>query len=205
MNFDELNRELKSCLRKQLIGSRIMDTFRFLSEDSRLTGAYGDPKYIPFYYYLGKCVSPESVIEIGFRLGLCSGAFFKSCKTCKHFLSFQEKSNNFYSPRLAKANVRDNYKGKMDFYTGKVTDENFLNKLAERKWGLVIINEEIVYDDHLDYLDYVWPNLNIGGHIVMDFVKSHGPAKRAFYSFCSTKKLEYAIFDTRYGVGIVEK
>jgi len=206
MEAQELRKAIETSLNKQLIGSNIMSHFCFITEDSKRTSAYGDPRYVPFYYYLGKYTTPRNLLEIGFRLGLFSGAFLESCKSVEHFLAYQESSGSFYSPRIPARNIRRNHKKKpLEFYYGRVEDEAFLDKLSARNWDLVIVNEEKDYDRHMFYLDLVWERMNLGGHIVMDYVKSHDPAARAFQSFCKTKNREPIIFSTRYGTGLVTR
>ena len=79
--MQELKSLLEEKLNKQLPSRIFLDRMRVLDEDSRKTSAYNDPKYIPFYYWLGTLIKPKSLVEIGFRLGLFSGNFLKSCKT----------------------------------------------------------------------------------------------------------------------------
>jgi len=204
MEVQELRKVLETSLNKQLVGSNIMSHFCFITEDSKKTSAFGDPRYVPFYYYLGKHIAPRNLLEIGFRLGLLSGAFLESCRSVEYFLAYQESTGDFYSPRMASKNVKRNHKKKpLEFYFGQIEDETFLEKLSARKWDLVIVNEEKDYDRHMFYLDLVWEHMNLGGHIVMDYVKSHDLAARAFQSFCKTKNREPIIFSTRYGTGLV--
>ena len=182
-----------------------MNGFRFIDEASRRTPAYSDPLFVPFYYYLGKYVKPKTVVEMGFRLGLFSGSFFKSCSTVDYFFAFQNKPEVFYSPRLAKANIKQSYKGLMDFYVGSVLDDVFVDKLSYKNWDLVIINEEESYDTHRTYLDYVWSNVSHEGLVVMDYVNSHKPAGDALVDFCKGNNRDPIFLKTRYGVGIVKK
>ena len=206
MELNELKNEINTALNKQLISSRILlHNFRLIDENSRKSGAYQDSRYIPFYYHLGKHISPKSVLEIGFRLGLNSGTFFKSCKTVEHFLSFQPKEEGFYSENLAKANVKDSYRGELDFHLGQIEDVSFESKLSKREWDLALINEEKGYDEHRRYLDMIWPFVKLGGYVVKDFVTSHKPAKTAFIDFCKIVDRKPIMFETRYGVGTIQK
>jgi len=206
VDLDKLEDNINSDLKKQLISSRVlMNNFRFIDESSRRTPAYSDPLFVPFYYYLGKYIKPKTVLEMGFRLGLFSGSFFKSCSTVDYFFAFQNKPETFYSPRLARANVKQSYKGLIDFYVGTVLDNVFVDKLSCKSWDLVIINEEENYDTHRTYLDYIWPNISHEGLVVVDYVNSHKPARDALVDFCKGNNRDPIFFKTRYGVGMVKK
>lgn len=178
---------------------------RMITEDSRKTPAYQDPRYVPFYYWLGTKINPKSMIEIGFRLGLFSACFLKSCKSVERFFAFQEQSSEFYSPKLGVSNVKDNFKGIFDFYLGKTTDDKFCNYIESSSWDLVLINEESSYDKHRDYLDLVWNKLNPDALIIMDYVNKHLPSKEAYFDFCKSKNRQPMLISTRYGVGILQK
>lgn len=206
MNLDELKANLDKQLELGLVsGSLLLSKMRLLDEASRRSAAYCDHRYAPFYYHLGKFIRPESMIEFGFNLGLLSGSFLKSCKTVRDFLAFQPKKEGYYSPKLGRANVRDNYKNRLSVYVGSIHDEEFMAKISPNSWDLVILNDETVYDKHLEYLDFVWPYVSEGGLIVAEYIERHIPAKDAFFGFCDSKNRSPLVFDTRYGTGIVEK
>lgn len=205
MRLADLKKQLDEMLHKQFNAKIVMDKFRLIDEAGRRAGAYSDPLYVPFYYHLGRLAQPTALLEIGFRLGLFSGAFLRSCKTVKNFLAFQEANGGYYSPRLGKANVRDHYKGRTHVHVGSTLDEDFLTRLQENKWGLIILNEETSYDKHMAYLDLVWSHAEFDGLIVMDYIARHPPARQAFADFCKGKNREGVTFGTRYGTGIVQK
>lgn len=207
LHFNEFTINLKEDFEKQLMCSRILlDSFRLSDESSRKTGAYQDPRYLPFYYYLAKHVNSKSLVEIGFRLGLASGCFFKRCKTVEHFLAFQEKDHELYSPRLAHANIRDVYKGEFNTYVGKVLDENFREMLSRRTWDLFFINENVSHDLHKSYLDLAWKHLSHDGLLVVDYVNpSNKSVYDSFTSFCRIQNRTPAFYNTRYGIGIIQK
>jgi hypothetical protein len=205
MDIVELKPILESKLTKQLIPARILlDKFRIIEETSRRASAYTDPKYAPFYYYLGGLVSPKNVLDVGFKLGLLSGSFFQGCKTAENFLGFQEKTEEYYSPRLGRANIKSCFKGNFDFYYGSLNDEVLLNKLRIN-WDLIFINEERDYDYYRECLDLVWNYLNVDGMVAMDYVLSDKHSKKAFADFCATKNRTPVIIKTRYGTGLVQK
>ena len=178
---------------------------RVITEESRITSAYNDSRYIPFYYWLGTLIQPKSLVEIGFRLGLFSANFLRGCKTVEKFLAFQEKTHEFYSPRLGISNVKDHYKGQYYVHIGSINDSVFEDKLKENEWELAIVNEEVGYDRHREYLDSLWSNLHPDGLIVMDYVTRHKPASEAYFDFCKSKNRTPTIVTTRYGVGLIRK
>ena len=87
---------------QKISGKILLDRFCVIDEESRRSPAYIDPNFSGFYYHLGKKIDPESMIEIGFDLGLLSGSFLTSCKSVKRFLGFREKSKYFASLRQRK-------------------------------------------------------------------------------------------------------
>lgn len=196
---------LEEKLDKNLSARVFLDRMRVLDEDSRQTAAYNDPKYVPFYYWLGTFIQPTSLIEVGFRLGLFSATFLRACKTVEKVLVFQEQTSDFYSPKLGKANVRDHYKGPLDIHVGSINDVAFEQKITEIQWGLAIINEEVGYDKHREYLDALWSNLQLDGIIVMDYVTRHKPAGEAYFDFCKGKNREPVVVATRYGTGLIKR
>lgn len=203
--LEDIKRPLMEKLHKQLIPARILlDKFRVIEESSRKTAAYTDPLYMPFYYYLGSLVTPKKIAEFGVRLGLVSGSFFCGCKTTEHFFAFQEKSEDYYSTRLAKHNLKSSYKGLMDFYLGTIYDEELEDKFVARDWDIVIISDNRDYDYHRAILDLAWKGISSDGLIVSDNMSSSG-IKKAFSDFCQSKNRDFSDIKTRYGVGIMQK
>ena len=199
---DKLNHELD---RQTISASTLLSKFRVIDEASRKSAPYVDHRYIPFYYHLGKHVQPKAMLEIGFRLGLFSGCFFKQCQTVEHLLAFQKKPNEYYSVRMGIKNVTDNYKGDMHVYVGAISDDVFIKLLEARNWDLVIINEESTYEDHRLLLDLIWPHVSLGGLMTMDYITSHKPAGDIYVDFCKVHRREPVVVSTRYGVGLLEK
>lgn len=207
-DLHELKERLETKLNKLYPSKIFLDKLRVIDEDSRTTSPYCDPRYVPFYYWLGTMTKPESLVEIGFRLGLFSACFLKACKTVKHFLGFQQATEDFYSSNLGKANVRDNYKkkqGPLNIYTGSIYDEEMERLLGEVKWDMAIINEELNYDSQRAILDICWEQMNMDGLIVMDYVNRHKPNQEAYEDFCKGKNREPVVVNTRYGVGLIRR
>ena len=145
------------------------------------------------------------MLDIGFRLGLFSSCFFRSCQTVENLLAFQQKTDEYYSPRLGVKNIIDHYHKKIYVHMGSVTDDRFLESLRESTWDFVIINEEVSYGEHRLLLDLVWTYVSPGGLIVMDYIDKHKPAKEIYYDFCKVHRREPVTVKSRYGVGLIEK
>lgn len=207
-NIDLLNLKLlvEADLNSQFISGRnLLDTLLVIDESSRKTAAYVDHRYAPFYYHLGKYIQPESMIEIGFDLGLLSSCFLKSCHTVKNFIGFKEKTSEFISNRLGKANIRRNFKLDKKYFIGNLYEDSFVTSINSRTWDFAIINEETNYDKHLEYLDVIWNSLSENGIIVVEYIGKHSPSKEALLGFCKNKRRDLINFDTRYGTSIVQK
>lgn len=206
MQLADIVKELNDRLSKPFSARVLLDNLRLITEDSRRTSAYTDPLFMPFYYHLGQVFEAKNILEIGFQLGLCSACFLKA-RPVEQVLGFQEKGEEYYSPRLGKANVMQNAHRHMplEVYVGGFNDPEFLVPFQRNKWDLCFINEETGYDKHLAYLDFVWPQMELDGLMVMDYLTRHTPAQKAYFDFCKSKNREPVTFKTRYGVGIIQR
>ena len=81
----------------------------------------------------------------------------------------------------------------------------FEKSVHSKKWDLIMVNERILYDTHLECLEILWPFLSSGGLLVVDRVVSDKSAKDSFSNFCNIKNRDPFVIKTRYGVGIVQK
>ena len=206
IDLKTLKSSIDQDLDAQIVSGRILlDRLSVIEDSSRKTAAYLDHKYAPFYYHLGKYTSPDTVVEIGFDLGLLSSSFFSSCKTTKRFFGFKEPSKDFVPTRLGKSNIRMVFRGEAKFYNGSLHEEEFSDVFSPNPWDLVILNEETVYDKHLEYLDAVWPRIGEHGLVIAEYIDRHAPARDAFFAFCESKNRQPIIFETRYGTGILQK
>lgn len=202
---NELKNALDLHLQRQLLGGKILlDRFCVIDETSRRSPAYLDPNYSGFYYHLSKHIQPESVMEIGFDLGLLSGAFMLACPSVRKFLGFRQSRNEFASPRLGKRNIRKAMKGERHFYVGQLYDAQ-LEALLIGGWDFVMLTDEVSFDHTLEYLDFIWPVVSENGIIVCEYLNKNRPAKDAFKAFCESKNRQPLLFGTRYGTGLVQK
>jgi len=196
---DFLEKELK----KQLLSGRVMlDRFRVIDEESRKSSVYNCTKYVQPYYHLSKLIQPKSMVEFGFKLGFFSASFLKGCKTVSNLFLYQEQMQGF-SQKLGIANVRDNYKNIIFCHVGSIFDDRFLVNFKKNKFDLAIINEELSYDKHRDYLDVIWDQLNSDGLIAMDYINRQKACKEAYFDFCKSKNRPETVVDSRYGIGLI--
>lgn len=205
MNLSSLKSDLESKLQKRSVSSgALLNSFRMIDEGSRKSPAYQDPIYYPFYFYLGQFLKPKTLLEIGFNLGLTSCCFFKSCNTVENFLAFQHKTEEFYSLRIPKSNLKDVYSQKSDFYIGNFNDIDFYKKIESSSWDLIFVND--IYDhDKMKYvLDMLWNNLSEDGYIVVDRF-GDDVIKSSIENFSKVKNREHIVLKTRYLTGVIQK
>src|SRR5581483_6669877 len=110
MNFPHAKFYVKEDLENGCITPQfLLDRFKFLDENSRESYEYTDPNHIPYYYYLGKHFKSDSLLEFGFGLGLFGCCYVLGNPDVKSWLAFQEKTEVYYSHRIAISNVREVY------------------------------------------------------------------------------------------------
>lgn len=202
----EVQRKISVLLDKEYVGGKVLlDKMAMVNESCRRSPAYTDPRYAPFYYHLGKFVSPKNMLSLNFGLGLLESSFLTSCKTVEYIMAFRRPSDEYYSPRMGVRNLKINYKGSIDFYINNIYDDEFVEKISPIKWDMVIINEEMTYDDHLAHLEFMWPFVAENGVIVTEYVKRNESASDAFFAFSESVNRAPLAFETRYGTGILQK
>jgi hypothetical protein len=207
MNFTAICENIENSLAKATISSRfLLDRLTVINEASRKSAAYQDPMHAPFFYYLGKYFRARNVVEFGFGLGLLSSCFFAGCETVDYFFAYEPLTEEYYHPRLGFSNIKKFYKGNFDFYQGKTTDERFLDKIAEFKWDLTLFNEEGLEGDSVaSCYDLVWKNLSFDGLMVANYLSKNEKTKEVFETFSKMVGRKPVFFDTRYGIGVIQK
>lgn len=200
---DDIKLKIEESIKKGLVSSRILlDRLRVIEESSRKSGAYQDPSYFPFYYHLGKFVNPKNIANIGFRLALHTCCFLKSCRSVAQINAFERRQNEFYSPKLALANIKDiDKKIKVNFHYGKIIDFVYM----KNKVDMVLFNEQINQDKMQESFELMWELLNFDGLYVVDYIDSNENVKNAFESFCNIINRNPIYIKTRYGIGIIQK
>ena len=204
--IEEFESELLAALdNPKVTGKALLDRFCVIDEDSRRSPAYLDHRFSGFYYELGKHVNPNSVLEIGFDLGLLAGAMLMSCKTPTRFLGFREARDSYFSMRLGKQNIRRVMKGSRDFYLGGLYDVGLESLLSAGSYDIGMITDIPDADKLLEYLDFVWPHISDKGIIVCENVNKSRACSEGFLNFCESKNRRGHTFPTRYGTGLVQK
>lgn len=155
------------------------------------TAEYNDPKYYPFFYYLGMQISPARVLQIGTRGGLIAHAFLQTSKSVDQW-NYITDSYNSFSQLNAEVFIKE---------------FGLVRKLPEvgphDEFDLVIITDPT--EKLLDTLNSVWDHLRPKGLLVIDYITTDDDTKRCFSEFCRVKSREPVIVETRYGTGILER
>lgn len=201
----ELKEIIESKLKKRISPHLLLNRMRFSDDNIKNSFYYNEPTYIPFYYWLGTILKPKTLLEIGFKVGLVTSVFLKSCKTVVSFLAVQEPKGVYYSPRLGISNVRDHYRKKLEIYTGNVEDEFLVSKMKCLNLDLAIINEETSYDRYIGYFELVWGQLAVDGYMVVDCLSRYKSLAAAVKDFCISKNVEATYINTTYKVSIIRK
>jgi len=205
MTLKETVSEIQKKLDKKLPSHGFLRKVRLLAETDRHSSAYTDPSYLPSYYWLGRFLRSTRLLEIGFRLGLCSRTYLSAKPGTEKLLAFQDKTEDFYSPKLATANVRDYFQGDLRVYLGKWDDEPWQDLLRESMYDLVLVNDELGYDRLRRCLDDVWGQVSPGGVLVADYLNYGDATNRAFRDFAKSVGREEHRLNTRYGLGMIER
>jgi len=195
--------EIDNQLKKQLISPRVLlDRLRLLDDTSRKSPQYQDPFNLPFYYNLGKFIKAKSVVQVGLDLGLEFCCYLTSNNQVESFLGFQNKSEGYYSNRMAISNIKDiNNKVNINYYYGSIYDK-FIHDIEN--FDLLIVNEKNNFDYIKDAIYFFWEKLNEKGHILVNY-NSEDKIKNIFVDFCKVKNREPYFFNTRNRIGILEK
>ena len=191
---------LQEDLKKKTISPRaLLSDFRFLTEESRLTGAYQDPLYFPLYYYLGRRSPAKNLIEWNFNLGLYGGCFLKGNDTVENVFAFHKKTEEFYSSRIGVSNIGNHYQGNFEICNGTV--EEAQEVLGKDSWCAAIVNGEVPHKEQISRLEILWEHIKLDGWIIVDYIESDS----GFEDFCRIKNRVPIVFNTRYGIGIIQK
>jgi len=204
--MDDLVKKVRESFSKGALPPQpLLAKFKYLPTGTAERAYFYDPKYYPFFFYLGRHLQAENVLDMSLGNGIPLGCLLLGCRNVKSIVAFQTEKPHGYSARLAKHNVRTAYRGEFQSYVGSIDDPKLQKSLGSREWDTVLLTEELPYDDCLSYIRFIWPNVAKGGLLIMDrlnYVKSIG---RAFKDFARTNNRETAVFDTKYGTGLLWK
>jgi hypothetical protein len=200
--MEEIQRELGLKLSRQAISPRVLlDRLRMLDDNSRKTGQYQDPNYLPFYYHLSKFFSPKSVLNVGLDLGLPLCCFISGGVVPERICLFQRRDESFYSPRIAISNIRDVApKASPLYHRGLISDREIVGFGG---LDMVLVTGRYDCDEVREVLDVCWELLNLDGVVVLDHAR--GKAGEVFDSFCRAQNRPHVRFDTRYGHSTTQK
>lgn len=205
IEMSNLKSKLDDDLKKQIVSGKILlDRFQMIDESSRKSPSYADPNYAGFYYHLGKYIQPESLMEIGFDLGLFPACFLTSCKSVRKFVGFREEDQNFFSFRIGSKNIKKVFKGNCDYIHGSIYGKHF-EKIPMNSVDFIIISTLKNYDKQLEYLEFMWQYLSYDGIMVCDNINMQSSVKDAFDAFSGGRNRQPIFFKTRHGTGLLQK
>ena len=167
------------------------------------TPTMNDPKYLPFYYYLGSQLKSKNVIELGFGLGLTSSALIQGCPSIEKYVGYQiTKDDFYYSTRLGNSTLKEYFKGniKIDFGDTVKFEELVITNI----WDLGLITQKVDERFLRRYMDKIWKNLSSEALIVVDHLQESSRME-IFNDWCDSINHKPDIYDTRYTLGIVTK
>ena len=99
--MEEFFQKIKDKFEKSNISTiNIIPKIKLADISSKLSPAFNDPKYLPFYYKLGSELAPSNVLQIGSSLGLIAAVFTKSCKTVEDWFIVDNKKRNFRNLKI---------------------------------------------------------------------------------------------------------
>lgn len=188
---------LREQLEKNLVSSPVLlSGAKLLDNNSWSSPQITDPNYLPFYYHLGKQLTPGSVLQIGAKLGLVAACFLRSCKTADLWIVMDEGQRN----SIISSNIH------LHMPLGQATYVPFKDDLEcaeddKFECDLALLTEDYGEERCGKYLEVLWKYLKPEGLLVADYINSHD----AFHEFCRVANREPEIFKTRYGVGIIQR
>ena len=205
LSFESLASDLSSRLASQSVTSSVLlGGARLIDDSSRLSGQYQDPNYLPFYYHVGRVFDPGRILCVGLDLGLQVSCLLKGCSQPESAFCIQEKSDSFYSPRLAISNVRASAGRRFPVavHVGGLNDPGVFESC--RGIEAAIITGEMAGDPLMESMSLCWSMLSDGGILCVDRL-SCGHSEDVFRDFCRARGASSAFFGTRYGSGIASR
>jgi hypothetical protein len=196
---------LNSKLDKGLITSdKLLSKSKLLDTDLRGSPEYGDPRFFPFYFYLGQQLQSEAVLQIGSQIGLVGACFLQGCRTVEHWLSMDRPVNHHRSlVCVTKSNIQKFCGGKVDcLYFGEDFKTGVLSRLSHH--DTIFISEKFDKDLYKDTLEFSWKHLIVEGLLIADYINTD-ELRDVFDGFCRVKNRVPEKFNTRYGVGVLQR
>lgn len=176
-----------------------------IEESSRSTGAFQDPKYFPFYFYVGREFNFKDIFCVGLELGLQMSCLLQGCENPNSAFCVQFPSESFYSPRVATSNIKT-IVGRyfpLKIHIGELEDSE-IKFILLKKFNASIITVPLKTDKIMNSLDFCWNILNEKGVLLVDKI-SEGDSEKIILDFCKVKNVKCRIFETRYKAAIIIK
>lgn len=196
-----LKQLLEQKLSKNILTGRILLANACLpEEDTKMYFHYGEPKYYSFYYYLGTLVEFKTCFVLGLNWGLKTRCFLKGCKTLERLVAIcDEKALG----NLGVKNVKSIFRKEFNFYRGSLIDDEFMGIFRKSKYDIAFMDKEANYDKYRFYFDFLWPQIEDNGLIIVDALGESKAKGKAFFDFCKSVNREPEIIETRYTAGII--
>lgn len=189
MDFDWLENKAKHSV---LDPNTLLHSLKLLDPDLRNTPAFRDPRYFPFYYYLGQLTQPKKVIQFGSMHGMIGKCFLHGAKQVERWTVVDE---GYVPSGVISANLRP-------VKTFVLNGLKELSNKGPEKYNLSLVTGR--YDDPKPYLETAWDSLEPEGLLVVDYISDNVVGK-AFETLCRVKNRQGITFSTRYGVGIITR
>jgi hypothetical protein len=192
MNVEYLNSKIES---SHLNSHMLLSRAKMLDSASRESPAFNDCRCLPFYYHLGTQISPKKVLQIGSKIGLIGACFLQSCSTVELW-QVGEDSSSRSTFGLICSNLRLFGKAQISCVS--------IEEITEEKANLGLLTELYHPEKFKEMLELLWRRLDREGLLVVDYIQDEA-AGVVFKEFCVLKNRVPTLFDTRYGVGIVQR
>ncbi len=180
----------------------LLGNAKLLDESSRESSPFLDPRYLPFYYYLGCQLTPAYVSQIGTVGGLPALCFLKGCKTVLEWDAALDKTAVVAPMNIVSSNILSAYDVHLRVVVG--TKDETVSWIGKKTYDLGLITGHYSEQDTVDYLNVLWDNLSSEGLLVVDYINEDATAA-AFEKFYRVKNRQPTFFNTRYGVGILQR
>ena len=152
---------------------------------------FDERTFLPFFYFIGKKIKAESILEIGSYYGLKSGCFILGGSNPKKYFCY-DKDTNTASTRFAKKNL---YQFKIDevnfhHYNTKITMEH------SHQSDLVIINDQDALLN-VDFFTSLVDKKIANGIILIDYPNMAQSTKIYLRNFTTLRRLPMLEFNNK--------
>ena len=177
----------------------------FPPEEELKSIAYLSQDYYQIFYLIGKLLRPDSILEIGTRLGYSLIALWKGAKTANYILSCDNESDIEHSQEIARKNLIDcGYSKKFDFVMANVTDTNFKELALKHKFDLIHLDAVHTCEDTERDLRFC---LNLLSHrgVVLVHDYDFGRMRHAVENVEGWEGIDVIEVRMLYGLAVIQK